>query len=309
LQADFTRPGREQVGSVIHVDDAGTKANVERLKLVVLHGDKIGEVIVIRGETTVGRNPNEPHAVSVSHPSVSRTHARLWRGDNGWYVEDCKSTNGTHVNGARIVGACALHHGDIIAFGSVVVETCCPTRSLARGDARNAVNRDPLTGLFTKQYANAHLEAEVCESYRRGRPVSIIYTDIDDMGALNDDFGRSAGDGILRQAARLFEERTRRSDVMARVQGEEFVLILSGVPLSICVRVGRRLLTALRDHRISPALPPGGVTASMGAASTQGRWLSSQDLLEEAQQATQLARSKGGDRLRVLSSSAANQAA
>jgi hypothetical protein len=68
---------------------------------------------------TLGRAPDQD--LRLDHPTVSRRHALLRRGPTGWEVVDLCSTNGTRVNGYRVVGAQRLNSGDVVSFGELAM--------------------------------------------------------------------------------------------------------------------------------------------------------------------------------------------
>jgi diguanylate cyclase (GGDEF)-like protein len=86
--------------------------------------------------------------------------------------------------------------------------------------------RDPLTGLFNRRFMQESLAREVQRAHRKGRPLSIIFVDIDHFKRLNDVFGHDAGDAVLRSFAEPMGTFFRSDDVLCRYGGEEFAIIL-----------------------------------------------------------------------------------
>lgn len=128
---------------------------------------------------------------------------------------------------------------------------------------RHASVHDTLTGLFNRSW----FEAEI-KRITNGRisPISVIMADVDGLKAVNDTDGHEAGDNLLRHAANLLTTCCRQSESIARIGGDEFVVILSGVN-TIDVEI---LLTRIRKQMREEAISGGcrSVSLSLGAATT-----------------------------------------
>lgn len=85
---------------------------------------------------------------------------------------------------------------------------------------------DPLTGLFNRRYAIPHLSRLSEESRKNERQFAIMALDLDHFKAINDTFGHSVGDDILRQVARRLQDNLRAVDLLARIGGEEFLVAI-----------------------------------------------------------------------------------
>ncbi len=86
-------------------------------------------------------------------------------------------------------------------------------------------NADSLTGLFNRRYLDAIIRREVQNTERYGTTFSIILLDIDNFKMINDNFGHTKGDTVLKQVANLLVENSRKNDIVGRWGGEEFLLI------------------------------------------------------------------------------------
>jgi diguanylate cyclase (GGDEF)-like protein len=123
---------------------------------------------------------------------------------------------------------------------------------------------DPLTGLGNR---TAWLDFVAYEEGRRARhprPVSIVSADLDNLKAVNDQFGHAAGDALLCAAADILRRTARRSDRIARVGGDEFLVMMPETSAAGAARFLVRLRAALRRVRF-----PEGLSISLGAATAR----------------------------------------
>ncbi len=96
-------------------------------------------------------------------------------------------------------------------------------------ELKRRANIDALTGVYNKHYFDLYLQNEEqknkTEKRKRG-PYTVIYADIDNLKEANDGYGHEAGDILLKKAAQIFQDNTRHEDIIARVGGDEFVIVL-----------------------------------------------------------------------------------
>jgi len=85
---------------------------------------------------------------------------------------------------------------------------------------------DSLTGVGNRRYFNEWAEMEIHRSQRYKHPFTIIYIDLDDFKIINDHFGHSKGDHVLREVAQAIQKEIRSTDKIARLGGDEFVVLL-----------------------------------------------------------------------------------
>ena len=155
---------------------------------------------------------------------------------------------------------------------------------------------DQLTGLLNRRALEAKLRRALVEA--RSEPnttFSILMLDVDHFKLLNDEFGHSAGDFVLRMLARLMTDSVKGRDVVARYGGEEFIILLPGTPLLSAAIVARQIATSLADKRLvhRPSQRRiGSITLSTGVAQARtGDTLMS--LIERADAALYTAKASG----------------
>ena len=122
---------------------------------------------------------------------------------------------------------------------------------------------DWLTGLKNHGHFFDRLSEELERSRRYDRPLAVIMADLDDFKSINDAYGHSSGDAVLRTIGEVFRTQLREIDVACRVGGEEFGVIMPETGIEGAMRVAERLRTAAMEKSI-PGV--GSVTISLGVA-------------------------------------------
>jgi diguanylate cyclase (GGDEF)-like protein len=158
---------------------------------------------------------------------------------------------------------------------------------------REQANTDGLTGLLLR---NRFLElarlalADVC---REQRPVCMLFLDADHFKQLNDDHGHAAGDAALVALAGVLRTQTRQADLIGRIGGEEFAMLLPGLDL----RQARERAEQLRMAVHAIRRPDGVLTISIGVAECNQAGEAVEALLARADQAMRQAKNGGRDRI------------
>jgi len=107
-----------------------------------------------------------------------------------------------------------------------------PHRKPCRGPAVEELARiDALTGLPNRRQFNERLSQLVLRNRRRGDPLALLYVDVDFFKAVNDRFGHPTGDEVLRMFAQRLSGCVRASDMVARVGGDEFAVLVDDARL------------------------------------------------------------------------------
>jgi diguanylate cyclase (GGDEF)-like protein len=117
-------------------------------------------------------------------------------------------------------------------------------------EVQNQAHTDALTGLRNYRAFHETLRTEMHRSQRYGRPLGLVMLDIDSFKALNDRYGHQAGDTALTELGKVIRAATRREDFAARYGGDEIAILLPETPAEGCLSVVRRLVTAVREHKI-----------------------------------------------------------
>ena len=175
-------------------------------------------------------------------------------------------------------------------------------------ELRRGSQHDDLTGLGNRRLLRIRLQDELHRAERFGQSVSVLVIDIDHFKALNDRHGHPTGDASLRKLAGLMTRNLRRIDTIARIGGEEFVVLLPRTTLEEAAQVGEKLrsLVELTEFPGGGGQPGGTLTISVGAASLRADETGA-DLLARAD--TSLYEAKDHGRNCVVSASQSTEVA
>jgi two-component system cell cycle response regulator len=209
--------------------------------------------------------------IRINDHSVSRRHARIQPGADGFYAVDLQSTNGTYINDLP-ASMYKLKDGDYLRVGN------CIYRFLMGGNVETEYHEeiyrltiiDGLTEIHNKRYLMEFLDRELARSSRHSRPLSLIMIDIDKFKSINDQFGHLGGDFTLRELAVRIKGNVRREELFARYGGEEFAAVLPETPLEGALIVADRILKVVNQTPFLFEEKTFQVTISAGVVTTQG---------------------------------------
>jgi len=156
--------------------------------------------------------------------------------------------------------------------------------------------RDGLTGLYNYRHFWEMLAREVEVSRRYGRPLSLLFLDIDDFKAINDTLGHPQGDVVLKSLAAYLERSARHADVVCRYGGEEFVVLLPQTSLEQAGVLAERLRLGISQNPIDLAKSKQRITVSIGMAQL-GPQMDGEALVKAADNALYRAKQAGKNRV------------
>jgi two-component system cell cycle response regulator len=176
-------------------------------------------------------------------------------------------------------------------------------------DAQRMATTDALTGLLNRRAFLESVERERARSDRHVLPFSLLLLDIDHFKRVNDTRGHAAGDAVLKGVAQVLTKVARRSDVVARWGGEEFVIALAQTGEAGARVAAERVRRAIAaSSHPAPEGEPLVVTASIGVASAESPWLAD-ELISAADAAMYAAKGRGRNRVEIHSTAEAPTAA
>lgn len=132
----------------------------------------------------------------------------------------------------------------------------------------NAALHDPLTGLHNRRYAMPHLTRIAQHAAQTGKPFAVMVADLDHFKQINDSFGHAGGDAVLVEVAARLRDALRASDLVARIGGEEFMIVMPGTTLADAQQVAVRICDGISGTPFDLPCKAGpiSVTVSIGMA-------------------------------------------
>lgn len=160
---------------------------------------------------------------------------------------------------------------------------------------------DTLTNLYNRRYLEERLIAETKKSFYEGSSLSLVMVDIDHFKKVNDTFGHTGGDKVLREIASLLKASVRKKDTVARYGGEEFILILPDAGLEVAAMIAERIRKLVEGTLFELGQARINITVSLGISNFPGHHpKSKEDLVNMADQALYDAKRGGRNRVCVF---------
>lgn len=199
---------------------------------------------------------------------------------------------------------------DLIAYTAVLTEAVVFTLSIfyylriqhrENTSLKEQVMVDHLTGLKNRYYLDHFVKTKLDALDREGKTASMIILDIDHFKKVNDEYGHDVGDRILAKVSTILTSAFRKSDVVARLGGEEFIVLLYDTPLDTAKILAERARHLIAIEEFDIDVP---VTISLGVAK-KGSTESFNDLYKRADDALYQAKSLGRNQVRLATIGAA----
>jgi diguanylate cyclase (GGDEF)-like protein len=237
--------------------------------------------------------------IRINDHSVSRRHARIQPGADGYYAVDLQSTNGTFVND-QPASMYKLKDGDYLRVGN------CIYRFLTGGNVETEYHEeiyrltiiDALTDIHNKRYMMEFLDRELSRSGRYARPLSLVMIDIDRFRDINESLGHLGGDFTLRELAARVKGNIRKEELFARYGGEEFAVVLPETTREGAVALGERLRQVIANLPFRYEDKTYNITISLGVAITSGDdTMTPTSLLRQADEKLYQAKNEGRNRV------------
>ncbi len=176
-----------------------------------------------------------------------------------------------------------------------------------RREAQHLARTDFLTGLTNRRHFVERAEQAIARALREQQPLALLMIDLDHFKALNDTLGHGVGDVVLQRVSQRLQQTLREGDIVGRIGGEEFAVVLVDADTERAMALAHRLRRAVADTPCEPLRhddhPTDGhgvrVTVSLGLAELKGRHIPLGQLLKEADQALYVAKAGGRDALKL----------
>ena len=205
-------------------------------------------------------------------------------------IHDNKNNN-NNENNTTIRHTVATYSNNTNNISNNDIDDLCVLRKDAMQDLMHAAVYDKLTGLFSRNIMETRLREEYRRASRYDLPLSILFVDVDDFKAINDNFGHAEGDRVLSFLGRTILERLREVDIALRYGGEEFIIILPHTDGETALDLANELRDGIfkAQKRAGLALP---VTISIGVGTMTKEMSRESDLIDAADKAVYLAKER-----------------
>ncbi len=269
------------------------KQDADQASLVIIHGENLGKRYEIKGkELIIGRSTQVE--IHINEENISRKHARVYKKNKIFILEDMNSTNGTFVNTKR-VEVRELNDGDLILVGATLFKFIAGSNfeNKYHEELYRLATIDGLTQIFNKKYFQDRLHEEFNRARRYKRSLSFVLIDLDHFHNLNNTYGHLAGDYVLRNVAQLVGKNLRKEDAFGRYGGEEFGILLPEIELQNAAFLADKLRKVISGGAFEFDNKKILVTASFGVASLQDFMKDPNQLVKTADDALYKAKSEG----------------
>lgn len=224
-------------------------------------------------------------------------------------IVNAVSTAASYSPHSMITAVLAMScHAMVLHAFSIRLDTYSSELHESRQRIHSLAILDPLTGVLNRRGYEETCTSMLAHVHRTHADASLLFIDLDHFKSINDRFGHATGDHVLQAVAQCLRERVRKSDIVGRVGGEEFAILLPGTRLESALQVAEELRSAIevlcptvttRSGHVQTQIRL-NITASIGVANASDRDETIQAIQQRADLAMYSAKREGRNRVRVL---------
>jgi diguanylate cyclase (GGDEF)-like protein len=197
---------------------------------------------------------------------------------------------------------------DISALqGGITVAFVWMTAAALRQDLQVQATTDPLTGLLNRRAVTLAAQRHITISKQTQQPLSAILLDLDSFKLVNDTFGHLFGDAALVAVAQCLQRNVRNIDVLARLAGDEFIILLPETSIETAMEIAERLRISIEELQVSYDGMQSRISASFGLAQVQDGQVDWDHLFMRCDKALYTVKQTGGNGVKDLNSLATVQ--
>ena len=206
--------------------------------------------------------------------------------------------HGTKLTGSLLTWGSDIHRQDIPAFSLFASQIAVAIENARLMDKiQQLAITDDLTGLYNRRGLYEVGRIEIERTRRYNIPLASIVMDIDHFKRVNDQHSHAIGDQVLRSFAKTLQENIRELDVVGRIGGEEFVILLPGSDHRSAQRTAKRLQDFIANNIIRTSVGEITITVSQGVAVLDTSMQNLNDLIQAADRALYRAKETGRNRV------------
>ena len=260
--------------------------------------DASAREFVARARAIAGLRPGSMRMAAELTPLLAAARSPLLDELNAIVVAH-HQTSDDQLDGLGRIQMCFL----IVVLATLVAEAFGVFLPLARSIKRHAQELartamiDPLTNVLNRRGFDQLAAAEISRAGRTQRALSILMIDIDHFKSVNDTHGHASGDQVLVALAGCLSGYVRSSDILGRLGGEEFAILLADTPLDGAVIAAERIRCAITKLRVGVTDGSIGLTVSVGVAELDSQATTLTEALGQADSALYQAKASGRDRV------------
>ncbi|MDP9066279.1 MAG: diguanylate cyclase, partial [Pseudomonadota bacterium] len=284
------------IADAVITTDADTRITYVNAAAEKLLGQELIDLVQRRFDEVVSLSELDASKRAANLLGKTMVHGSAFRRENPCVLH---RSDGTWCYITDVVSPVVDAHGQIT---SVVIVLHDASADFARNrDLSHRASHDVTTGLVNRFEFQLRLKDTFERANHTDSPAAVLAIDLDHFKAVNDTGGHAAGDAMLRRVAEVLRTSVRQSDVVARVGGDEFAIILANCPPARSLLVAEQLLGVLNPLRAEWQGLTYQIGASIGLAVLEPGHLSENDWIEAADRACYQAKRAGRNRLHAVS--------